>query len=66
MPLTTMDMIVAILGDILKKEYFYNADTDEVYYYRDDNVQVVTPFNTFVSLAFDKWTETPEENSDEL
>ncbi len=57
--MTTKEKIVNMLGDILGKEYFYDSLTDEVFYYREDNIQVVTTFEDFVNQAYEKWATTP-------
>ena len=54
--MTQKEMIVIMLGDIVSdvNDYFYNDETDEVWYW-DGDYKVCTPFNDFVELAFDKW-----------
>ena len=55
------DKIVNMLGDILGKEYFYDSFTDEVFYWREDGIQVVTSFEDFVNQAYEKWANEPVE-----
>ena len=51
--------IVAMLGDYVSDiwDFFYDESTDEVWRWDGEN-KVCTPFDDFVILAYDKWSQT--------